>query len=336
MSHVAIKEAVSILQYVLREFNEWWPRHVVHGEVWELALHRKGMTQAELEAAYTQFHRQTGRKAIDLATAAFADLDLREGQDPNRTLRLPGWFALDEPPTVHAQHVNAARTNLEAVIANVAEDMRGEGRTVEGKSIRSKLLRTACPGISVRQVFRKVQAFDAKPRTISFIWAGETAAHSLTTVREEIQRLDALELALSPEARAQSTMTKFAEAKNHLQTLAPDVQLVAVSKAPEHPRAMLYYREKSKYDAMLHASLPLFVYQPSGEGPPRIHELRPFESSKTATATAARLQGAKILEHESRTLYLHEPTRKSESRLFVAERLGSMRIRSTYGQTPPK
>lgn len=326
MSYVAIREAVAVLKYVLHEFNAWWPKHVVHGEVWELALHRKGMTPEALEAAYTEFNRRTGKKAIDLATAAIAELDLREGQDPNRTLRLPGWFGLDEPPTVHAQRVNDARAYLQKAITDLAGEMGA--KVSASKTFRGKLLRSACPGISVRQVFRKVQAFDATPRTISFIWAGETAAHSKTTVGDEIDRLDALDRALSPDARSLTIKTKLAEAKEHLQTMDRETKLVAISKAPEHPRAMLYYRENSKYDAMLHASLPLFVYLPRGEQPPRIHGLNPFDPTKT-TGAIPRERGAKILEHASRSLYRqHKPLKEPQPRLASAE----MHIKTTYGQ----
>src|SRR5690606_24146637 len=57
--------------------------------------------------------------------------------------------------------------------------------------------------------------------------------------------------------------------------LADQASLIKYKKVAPHPRAMVYFSASSRYDAMIHSNLPMFVL--AGEDPTAVHELRHFD-----------------------------------------------------------
>uniref|UniRef100_UPI00240490A0 DNA replication terminus site-binding protein n=1 Tax=Pseudomonas viridiflava TaxID=33069 RepID=UPI00240490A0 len=74
--------------------------------------------------------------------------------------------------------------------------------------------------------------------------------------------------------RVASEQTSAGAELRRIVNLSDQASLIKYKKVAPHPRAMVYFSASSRYDAMIHSNLPMFVL--AGEEPIDVHELRHF------------------------------------------------------------
>ncbi|WP_305846706.1 DNA replication terminus site-binding protein [Pseudomonas aeruginosa] len=260
-----IKEAGRRLELAVGEFNDRWPHQVVDGVVWELPLLTEQKTPREIAVT-----RLDGHEAIAKARDAFGSFQRDIGQAPGTVMRLPGVFFVSQSVLAEVEQIN----RLKQAVKEAIEQTRLE----QNQSVRNrpKIMRSALgPYYSTKQLERSIQAFDGSPRLVIFTWAGHTGGGEyipVGAVRKEL-----LELAERRADRERISIKETLEQKDldKLNKMADDDVLLLHKPVAPHPRAMFFFSESTRYDAMIHANLPAFVLaNPSGCV---IKELRDFD-----------------------------------------------------------
>ncbi|WP_349618137.1 DNA replication terminus site-binding protein [Azotobacter salinestris] len=260
-----IQGAFARLQTALQAFNLAWPDHVVSGLVWRLPLLTEQRTPDILQA-----ERLSGQAAVDATRRALAEFERDLGQAAGTVMRLPGYFVLSKSVLEQVRQINALKDEVAAAI----EKLRLELNLVP--AARPRLMRRALGAkFNTKQLLRHIQCFDGSPRLITFTWAGHTTATgriSVAKVRETLQ--------IGAEARASRENIRIEDTPEYqeLRTLVnmADTEVLTERKSvAPHPRAMLWFSESSRYDAMVHANLPVFVT--AGEQSPEVMELKNFD-----------------------------------------------------------
>lgn len=261
----AIVTAYQRLVETVNAFNTKWPALVVGGMIWRIPLLTEQRTPSRIDVQVL-----TGDEAIQTAVVALREFERDLGQAPGTVMRLPGYFILCGSMLNEARAVNRCKSELEAaieaerVIRNVAV------------SRRSNIMRQALgQNFSLNQLKRSIQVFDAAPRKITFTWAGHTSGKERVTVGQVRE-------ALIAEAHERSVATgepvtnspQWIDLRSIANMAETDILDVPKPIAP-HPRAMLWFSERSRYDAMLHANLPFFVLD--GQLAARIVGLKDFD-----------------------------------------------------------
>lgn len=263
-----IREIVHVherLQQKLSAFSHLWPSLVVSGSVWRLPLlaEQKAPDRIDVE-------RLEGVAAIEATRQAMAAFERLPGQAPGTVMRLPGYFALRDSVLPQVREINELKDELMAMIEKTRIELN------LATTARSKILRQALGHqFSMKQLARHTQVFDSTPRLIVFTWAGHTTGGE----RIEVGKVREL---LSKTAEQQSERDNVAPGETlagaelrRLVNLADQATLIKYKKVAPHPRAMLYFSTSSRYDAMIHSNLPLFVL--AGQEPIEVHELRDFD-----------------------------------------------------------
>lgn len=259
-----IRNAHAELSAALGDFNAQWPDQVVSGVAWRLPLLKE---QRALDQIPVQ--RLTGDEAIEAAQAAFVRLEREAGQAPGTVMRLPGYFEVRDTLLAQVREINRLKDALVAAVENTRVEMNLV------KSARPRLLRAALgAGFSMMQVSRHIQAFDAPPRLLVFTWAGHTAGAEKVQVKDVRELLTARAEQQAAEARCAPQRTQAGIELQAIANLADEQVLHRYKKLAPHPRLMLWFSEDSRYDAMVHANLPVFV-QAGGE--PKVRELADFD-----------------------------------------------------------
>lgn len=322
-----IRDRYDELQELIRQFNGWWPQHMRGGEGWRLPV--QGRDQCFVPGGGGSWTWCEGAQLAEEAGRAIAQLELcSTGQNPVTAMRMPGWVALDQPVVAPVARINEARAAIAARVDAEIAAMNLAASTAA--NMRGKLLRSVIPGISLRHLFRKLHAFDTPPLSIQFHWAGAGASYTRVTAAAERERLAGL---VAAEARSRHIDAEATGHQRELERLAPfrdDARLVVVRPLTPHPRVMLFFSSRSRYEAMPHANLPLFIHCPSGSELPHVRPLPPVTEAGQGgrRGQRGRTQMALISDHNPRRLiYLWQPERKGarQSRLPDA-------IRSTYGE----
>ncbi|AVK02522.1 replication terminus site-binding protein [Pseudomonas aeruginosa] len=267
----AIVSAYERLVETVGAFNEKWPALVVGGMIWRIPLLTEQRTPSQINVQLL-----TGTDAIKAAVAALHEFERDLDQAPGTVLRLPGFFILSGSILEEGRAVNRCKSELveaieaERVFRNVAV------------SRRSHIMRQALgKNFSLNQLKRGIQVFDAAPRQITFTWAGHTSGKERVTVGHVRE-------ALLAEAHERSMATgepvmsspQWIDLRSIANMAETDVLDVPKPIAP-HPRAMLWFSDSSRYDAMLHANLPFFVLR--GNSPPKVVGLKDFDrTARTA------------------------------------------------------
>lgn len=260
-----IQGAFARLQTSLHSFNLAWPNHVVSGVVWRLPLLTEQRTPDILQA-----ERLSGQAAVDATRRALVEFERDLGQAAGTVMRLPGCFVLRESVLEQVRQINALKDEVAAAI----EKLRLELNLVP--AARPRLMRRALGAkFNTKQLLRHIQCFDGSPRLITFTWAGHTTATGRVTVAKVRETLQA-----GAEARASRENTRIEDTPEYqeLRTLVnmADTEVLTERKSvAPHPRAMLWFSESSRYDAMVHANLPVFVT--AAEQPPEVMELKNFD-----------------------------------------------------------
>lgn len=249
----------------LHAFNQLWPGLVVSGTVWKLPVLAEQKAPDRIEA-----QRLEGQAAIDAAIQAMTAFERVVGQAPGTVMRLPGYFALRDSVLPWVREINDLKDEIMAMIEKTRLELN------LATTARSKILRQALGHqFSMKQLGRHTQAFDSCPRLIVFTWAGHTTGGE----RIEVGKVREL---LVKTAEQQSDRDNVAPGETlagaelrRIVNLADHATLVKYKKVAPHPRAMLYFSASSRYDAMIHSNLPLFVL--AGQEPITVHELRDFD-----------------------------------------------------------
>ncbi|MFD2408174.1 DNA replication terminus site-binding protein [Azorhizophilus paspali] len=294
-----IQGAFARLQSVLHAFNLSWPDHVVDGAVWRLPLLTEQRTPDTL-----QVKRLVGQTAVDATQIALAEFERDLGQVPGTVMRLPGYFVVSKSVLKQVRQINALKDDLAMAI----ERLRLELNLVP--AARPPLMRRALGAkFSTKQLLRHIQCFDEAPRLITFTWAGHTTATGRISVAKVREKLQA-----GAEARASRESIRIEDTPEY-QELRPLVNMADTEVLTErksvapHPRAMLWFTDSSRYDAMIHANLPMFVM--AGENTFEVRELKNFDRNARQAKRPDEKRRIEVLPN--RDLFL--PTRKSERRL---------------------
>ena len=253
------------LQQKLSAFSRLWPSLVVTGTVWRLPLlaEQKAPDRIDVE-------RLEGAAAIEATRQAMAAFERLPGQAPGTVMRLPGYFALRDSVLPQVREINELKDELMAMIEKTRIELN------LATTARSKILRQALGHqFSMKQLARHTQVFDSTPRLIVFTWAGHTTGGE----RIEVGKVREL---LAKTAEQQSERDNVAPGETlagaelrRIVNLADQATLIKYKKVAPHPRAMLCFSASSRYDAMIHSNLPLFVL--AGQEPIEVHELRDFD-----------------------------------------------------------
>lgn len=253
------------LQKQLTAFSHIWPSLVVSGTVWRLPVlaEQKAPDCVAVEALQ-------GVQAIEATRQAMAAFERIPGQAPGTVMRLPGYFALRDSVLTQIREINELKDELMAMIESTRVQLN------LAPTARSKILRQALgQQFSMKQLARHTHVFDSCPRLIVFTWAGHTTGGErieVGKVREQLSKAAALQ---SERDNVTPGETLAGAELRRIVNLADQATLIKYKKVAPHPRAMLYFSASSRYDAMIHSNLPMFVL--AGQEPVVVHELRDFD-----------------------------------------------------------
>lgn len=306
-----IRNAHGQLRDALSRFNAEWPGQVVSGVVWRLPLLKEQKALDEIAV-----ERLTGNEAVRAAQAALVAFERESGQAPGTVMRLPGYFEVHDTLLAQVQLINRLKDELVATVERTRLEMN------LAKSARPRLLRAALgAGFSMMQVSRHIHAFDAAPRMLVFTWAGHTAGAERVLVKEVRELLSVRAEQQAAEARCAPQLTQAGIELKAIASLANDQVLHRYKKLAPHPRLMLWFGENTRYDAMIHANLPVFV---RAGGEPKVRELTDFDRNARQAERPDRKPRVPVIPRMN--LYL--PTTPGKSRGRAPD--GRAEIASTY------
>ena len=252
------------LNATLKEFGNAWPNFVVRSKVWQLPLLAEQKAADHIEARALE-----GCVAIDAAIQAMSMFERMPDQAPGTVMRLPGYFALSESVLHWVKEINQLKDQLMMALERTRIEMN------LAPSARSKILRLALGGqMSMKQLLRHIQAFDICPRLIVFTWAGHTTGGERVAVGKVRELLGKTAKQQAMKEGVEVDQTLAGAELRRIVNLADQASLIKYKKVAPHPRAMVYFSDNSRYDAMTHSNLPMFVL--AGDHPTDIHELRDF------------------------------------------------------------
>jgi len=310
-----IRSAFENLKATISTFNELWPSKVVAAQVWRLPLLAQQRVPDQI--AVEDFD---GAEAVALTREALLAFHLQPGQAPGTVSRLPGYIALSEPLVGEILAINTCKSAFSAAIEQTRLELE------LAPEARPRIMRKALGGaFNTKQLIRKVQGFSDPVRQLTFTWAGHTAGGERVKVAKVREQLKALALARADREHIALDRTPEWQEHQALNRMADDDVLVRHKKIAPHPRAMLWFGEESRYDAMIHANLPVFVV-PAQDGM-QVVELRDFDRTQRGALRPDIKPRREVLA--TRLLYL--PTESPERP--VAQRHNEATLkRSTYSR----
>jgi hypothetical protein len=260
-----ITAAYALLVEHLEAFQLVWPRLVVSGKVWQLPVLAEQKAPDLIEVRALE-----GEAAIQATLRAMSTFEREPGQAPGTVMRLPGYFVMRESVLEPIREINLLKDQLLMAIEQTRIELN------LAPTARSKILRQALGyQFSMKQLARHSQAFDVCPRLLVFTWAGHTTGGeriAVGKVREYLGK--AAELQSAKEGVALEQTQAGAELRR-IVNLSDQATLIKYKKVAPHPRAMVYFSGSSRYDAMIHSNLPMFVL--AGDEPTVVHDLRDFD-----------------------------------------------------------
>ena len=302
---------IRVLTDAMRDFNNMWPKHVVDGCVWRLPL----LSQQRSEPAIP-VEALIGTAAVSAAVEALAQFHREAGQAPGTVMRLPGWFALNRSVVPELLALQSLKDNVSSSIESTRLELGAKPRD------RTSILRQACGhSISMKQLERSIQGFDAAPRLVVFTWAGHTAGVEHIPIGRVREHLEEQAQIQSGKLSLSDSQTPAGIELRNIANLPASTHLVEYKTIAPHPRAMLYFSDSTRYDAMIHANLPMFFMYGQTE-------VRPLGSFDTDNRSKQRPDSlARTLAVPSMNLYLKgEGARTSKA---PAKR-HSLHVVSTY------
>ena len=292
-----IREAHARLTEALALFDQDWPALALEGVVWRLPLLSQQKTPDVIPV-----QRMSDEEAINSARRAFSAFEREPGQAPGTVMRLPGYFVVGGSVLEQVIEINQLKDELIATV----ERTRLEQNLV--KAARPRILRSALgPAFSMMQLSRHIQVFDAAPRMVVFTWAGHTAGAEKVRVGAVRELLLTRAQAQAAEENCSIAQTPAGMEMRAINNMSDDQVLHRYKKLAPHPRVMLWFSEKTRYDAMVHASLPIFIRQ--GEGF-KLRELRDFDRNERQAERPDRKSRISVIPRMN--LYLPTPVKKRE------------------------
>lgn len=264
--HERINLAHEALRQAIVEFNERWPSRVISGVVWRLPTLAEQKTPDVIA-----IERLEGEEAVHATAEALLAFELNIGQAPGTVMRLPGYMVLEESVLEDVRTINALKEALDASI----EETRLELNMI--KDARPRIMRRALgERFNTNQLLRKIQAFEKPPRKLTFTWAGHTAGTTRVKVGDLRDKLKAEAQLRADRDRVAIEETSEWQELKRIVNMDESEHLVQYKNVAPHPRAMLWFSGKSRYDAMIHANLPVFLVHNEGEWP-AIEDLKDFD-----------------------------------------------------------
>jgi hypothetical protein len=316
-----IVTAYELLHSKTKAFEQVWPHLVVTGKVWQLPLLAE---QKSLD--FIEVQPLEGSEAVQAALQAMAAFERAPGQAPGTVMRLPGYFAMRESVLPWVREINQLKDELMATIEQTRLELN------LAPTARSKILRQALGHqFSMKQLGRHTQAFDACPRLIVFTWAGHTTGGErieVGKVREQLNR--AAELQAEKDSMDLNETSAGAELRR-IVNLADQATLIKYKKVAPHPRAMTYFSASTRYDAMIHSNLPMFVL--AGSQPIEVHELRNFDRHARQAERPDKKSRIEVIPRMN--LYLN-PDDLVGSKKSVLPESKPQTVASTYSTPTPK
>lgn len=307
-----IESAYSALRLAVVSFNQIWPELVTRGMVWRLPLLAEQRTPAVIPVEMVDGHR-----AIELGREAFLQFERDIGQAAGTVMRLPGVFFVRQSVLDQVMQINALKDQLKDTI----EQTRIELNVMP--ALRPRIMRRALGNtFNSNQLMRHIQAFDGAPRLIVFTWAGHTSGSEYKAVGQVREQLQALAEARADREGISIELTPEHQELKALVRMSDDESLVKRKLVAPHPRAMLYLGESTRYDAMIHANLPVFVL--AGEGECEVRGLKDFNRDNRTAERPDRKSHIEALP--GKDLYMPSSKKRPPSRKVTLE------VDSTYGQ----
>lgn len=250
MERSTIKLAYRALVQEISSLNERWPDFVLNAEAWALPILQEQETPKSIEPVH-----HTADEAILLARKALAQFDRHPTQHPATVMRLPGWILLSEDLVTHFEQVNQMKDDLKSLVQQ------------KPPGSRAALTRELFPGISMLQAYRHIFAYRNCPRQIIFSWAGHTTSSEETTVRDVMEIIEESRLLPPSHLDIDEWNGVIDNELRILATWSDSTPLLYRKPIAPHPRAMLYFSDSSRHDAMVHANLPIFLTCAPGNKP---------------------------------------------------------------------
>lgn len=303
-----IQNAYQALRLAIVQFNKDWPVLTTRSTAWSLPVLQENKTPDVIPV-----HRMDGQEAVEAAKAAFLQFERMVGQVPGTVMRLPGVIFVRSSVHDRIEHINALKQAVKDAIEQTRVELNVQ------PAIRPRIMRRALGAdFNTNQLLRGIQSFDAAPRLIVFTWAGHTSGTEYKSVGQIREQLE-----LDAAARATREGVPIDQTLEHLELrslvrMAEDESLVKRKLVAPHPRAMIYLGESTKYDAMIHANLPVFILDRDVSC--EVRDLKNFDRRNRTAARPDRTMPVAALP--AKDLYL--PVRKKK---MVARRLD---VRSTY------
>ncbi len=252
-------EGFDTLRAAIARFNDWWPAHVVHIEVYAIPLHAS--ERAPLEIPVT---RVVGEAAVDLTREALAQFAWQAEQHLPTTFRLPGVVALDACPCPQLRRINAIKTRLK-------RDIHREIKAHARPAFHARVF----PGCAALQVYRRIHGLAISPRRIGLIWAGKTHAIKLLAPDEAKALVTHYARDLAHALPGVNKEQVLQMEYDKIEALRPDQVLKIREPIAPHPRATIYEHgvkadrapdaapgtHRRGHSRMLHANLPIFYHQ---------------------------------------------------------------------------
>lgn len=309
-----IQNTFTRLQSTLKTFNLFWIDHIVSGMVWRLPLLREQRTPDTI-----QVERLVGQMAMDATRIALAEFERELGQAPGTVMRLPGYFVVSESLLEQVRQINALKDELAAAI----EKLRLKLNLVP--TARPRIMRQALGAkFSTKQLLRHIQCFDGAPRLIVFTWAGHTTATGRVSVNKVREKLQAgAEARASRESICIEDTPEYRELRT-LVSMADTEMLIERKSVAPHPRAMLWFTDSSRYEAMIHVNLPIFIK--AGEHAIEVRELKNFDRNARQAKRPDEKHRIEVLPN--RALYL--PSHKNEKATAAPNKVEEANVASTY------
>lgn len=303
-AHQALRQAVAT-------FNQEWPDMVVKATAWQLPLLVEQKTPDTILV-----ERLDGEDAVIASKAALLDFERDLGQAPGTVSRLPGLIVLSQGVLDEVKQINALKDNLKQVIEQTRLEMN------QAPAARPRIMRRALgEHFNTNQLLRHIQAFDGSPRLVVFTWAGHTGGSEHKAVGQIRELLKMQAEARSERENISIESTPEGMELRSLSQMSDDETLVKRKLVAPHPRAMFYFSESTRYEAMIHANLPAFVVD--GENSCEVRDLKNFNRSDRSAQRPD--QKSRIEALPGKDLFL--PVKKTEKKPARSE----LTVPATYG-----
>lgn len=305
----------------IEAFSHVWPALVVSGKVWQLPLlaEQKSPDLIEVEAL-------EGGAAIEATLHAMQAFERERGQAPGTVMRLPGYFVLRESVLDWVREINQLKDEVLAAIEQTRLELNW------APTARSKILRQALGHqFSMKQLGRHTQAFDICPRLLVFTWAGHTTGGERIAVGKIRELLGKVAEQQSTKEGVTQEQTQAGAELRRIVNLSDQATLIKYKKVAPHPRAMVYFSGSSRYDAMIHSNLPMFVL--AGDEPTTVHELRDFDRNARQAERPDKKSRIEVIPRMNLFLNPDDLVGQQPSVLPVSK---PSSVASTYSESSPR